>query len=384
MLYCALPVALAARRQGRRDGSRSMVSCGLVGMPNVGKSTLFCALTKATAEVSSYPFCTIDVNKAVVPVPDERLARVGEIFGQDVQTPAQMEFIDIAGLVRGAHQGHGLGNQFLAYVRQCDAILHVVRCFDQPEVAHVHGVVDAVRDVEVVNLELILADLGTVERRRQKRHKGMTPEEIGLEERLLAKLAQAFDQGQPARAVRYDPEERGVLEGLFLLTLKPTLIVANVGEDDILADGPELARLKAWAQQHGERLLPISARLEHDVGELDADEARDFEEEMGLPELGLGKVVEAAYGLLDLVTFFTAVGKEAKAWPVPRGTTGVEAAAKVHTDMARGFNKADVIGLAELSAIGSWTRARETGAVRSEGREYVVKDGDVIHFKFGS
>ncbi|MFQ6132009.1 MAG: redox-regulated ATPase YchF [Armatimonadota bacterium] len=361
-----------------------MVSCGLVGMPNVGKSTVFCALTRATAEVSSYPFCTIEVNKAVVPVSDERLERVGEIFDQETRTPAQAEFIDIAGLVRGAHQGHGLGNQFLANIRQCDAILHVVRCFDRPDVAHVDGAVDAVRDVEVVNLELILADLGTVERRRQKRKKGMTPEQIALEQGLLDKLAEAFDQEKPARALEYTREEQEILAGLFLLTMKPTLIVANVDEDDILADGPELARLRTWAKQHGEQLVPISAQLEHDVAELDNEEARDFVEEMGLPELGVEKVVHAAYRLLNLVTFFTAVGKEARAWPIRRGSTAERAAAKVHTDMAKGFNKAEVIGFEELARIGSWQQAREKGAVRTEGRDYVVKDGDVMHFRFGS
>ncbi len=361
-----------------------MLSCGLVGMPNVGKSTVFCALTKAQAEVSSYPFCTIEPNAAVVGVPDPRLDRLGEIFDQEQRLPAQIEFIDIAGLVRGAHQGHGLGNQFLARVRECDAILHVVRCFRHADVPHVDGLVDAVRDAEAVGLELVLADLETVQRRRQKRAKGMSAEQIAAEQDLLDRLEAALDDGRPARTLSLTDAEQAVLNELFLLTAKPTLLLANVDEDDLLGEGPELSRLKAWAARRLQPLVAVSARLEADLAELPGDEARDFVDEMDLPELGLAKVVQAAFGLLDLITFFTGVGRELRAWPVPRGTTAVDAAGVIHSDMAARFNKAEVVPYADLDRVGSWAAAREQGLLRNEGRHYVLSDGDVMHFKFGT
>ena len=360
-----------------------MLSCGLVGMPNAGKSTVFCALTKAQAEVSSYPFCTIEPNAAVVAVPDPRLDRLGEIFEQDERLPAPIEFIDIAGLVRGAHQGHGLGNQFLARVRECDAILHVVRCFRRADVPHVDGLVDAVRDAETVSVELALADLQTVQRRRDRRRKGMAPEQIADEEAVLGKLEAALNEGRPARSLAFAEAEREILDELFLLTAKPTLLLANVDEGDLLGPGPELVRLREWAAGWGEPMLAISARLEADIAELPGHEARDFVEEMHLPELGLTKVVQAAFGLLNLITFFTGVGRELRAWPVRQGTTAVEAAAKVHTDMAARFQKAEVIGFAELDRSGSWSQARDRGLVRNEGRQYILADGDVVHFRFG-
>jgi hypothetical protein len=361
-----------------------MVASGIVGVPNAGKSTLFCALSRAAAEVSTYPFCTIEANRAVVPVPDPRLDELGEIFGQESRIPTAIEFTDIAGLVRGAHQGHGLGNRFLGHIREADAILHVVRCFDRPDVPHVDGSVDAVRDVEVVNTELMLADLETVERRRQKAKRGMSLEEIQLQDAALAKLEAVLRDGRPASSVFMDAEEREVAAELFLLTMKPVLYVANVDEADMLTEGPELARLRGWAQPNGHQVIPIAARLEAEVAELAEDDATDFVEEYGLPELGLGRVVEAAYRLLDLITFFTAVGKECRAWTLKRGSTALEAAGKIHTDMAKGFQKAEVLSFDELARIGSWPEAKEKGHVRSEGREYVVQDGDVMLFRFST
>jgi hypothetical protein len=361
-----------------------MVSCGIVGMPNVGKSTLFCALSKANAEVSSYPFCTIEANRAVVPVPDARLDRVGGIFEQETRIPATVEFIDIAGLVRGAHEGHGLGNQFLAHVRQVDAILHVVRCFDRPDVPHVESTVDGVRDAETVNLELALADLATVERRQQKAKRGMALDEIQLEQRTLGKLHEALSRGTAARKLSFDPEEFRVVQELFLLTMKPQLIIANVDEADVLSEGPRLMHIRDWARANGETVIPICAQLEQEVGELDVNDARAFVEEMGWPELGLERVVEASHRLLDLVTFFTAVGKECRAWTIPRGSTAQQAAGKIHTDMAKGFQKADVIAFEALDQVASWPAARDQGLIRSEGREYMVQDGDVVVFKFSA
>jgi len=361
-----------------------MLASGIVGVPNAGKSTLFCALSRAAAEVSTYPFCTIEANRAVVPVPDPRLDRLGEIFGQESRIPTAIDFIDIAGLVRGAHQGHGLGNRFLGHIREVDAIIHVVRCFHRPDVPHVDGSVDAVRDVETVNTELVLADLETVERRRQKPKRGMSIEEIRLQETALDKLEAALRDGQPASTAVMDAAERPIAAELFLLTMKPTLYVANVDEADMLTEGPELAHLRRWAGSNAHEVTPIAARLEAEVAELDENDATDFVEEYGLPELGLGRVVDAAYRTLNLIRFFTAVGKECRAWTLQRGSTAVEAAGKIHTDMEKGFQKAEVIAFDDLARIGSWSQAKDSGHVRSEGRDYVVQDGDVMLFKFST
>ena len=353
-----------------------MLSVGIVGLPNVGKSTVFNALSAAGAKVSNYPFCTIEPNRAVVPIPDPRLARVAEIFQQERAVPSTVEFVDIAGLVRGASQGEGLGNQFLAAIREVDAILHVVRCFPDSDIAHVENSLDPVRDVEIVEMELILADLGTVERRREKAEsalKGHTKEaqeEAALLERLAAHLA----AGKPARATG----EGLVPLDLHLLTDKPEVYLANVGEN--APNREECAACLAAAVTGP--VIVETAKLEADLAELDEAERAVFVAELGLEATGLEKVVRACYQALDLVMFYTGVGAEARAWSVPRGTHLGPAAGRIHSDMERGFIRAEVLDFAALDALGSWQEAHRAGKVRTEGRDYVVQDGEVVWVRF--
>ena len=356
-----------------------MLSVGIVGLPNVGKSTVFNALCQGGAKVSNYAFCTIEPNRAVVSVPDPRLERLSEIFQQDRVVPAAIEFVDIAGLVRGANKGEGLGNQFLAEIREVDAILHVVRCFADPQVLHVEGGIDPARDVEIVELELVLADLEAVQRRRQKIASALKGRDRDAEREAeaLAVLAEHLDRGEPARTVANAKEiEEGVQLGL--LTDKPRLYLANAGEDD--PDSAQaVARLQQWAAAP---VVPVAGKLEADLSELADDERAAFVAELGLSLSGLERVIRACYELLDLVTFFTGVGAEARAWAVPRGTHAAAAAGRIHTDMERGFIRAEAIDFDDLSQLGSWHDAHRAGRIRSEGKDYIVQEGDVLLIRF--
>ncbi len=353
-----------------------MLSVGIVGLPNVGKSTVFNALSAGGAKVSSYAFCTIEPNRAVVAVPDPRLRRVAEIFEQERAVPSTIEFVDIAGLVRGASHGEGLGNQFLAAIREVDAILHVVRCFPDPEIAHVENGLDPVRDVEIVELELILADLGTVERRQQKARTALKAhsKEAQEEAEALARLAAHLSAGRPARTLG---EDLAALD-LHLLTDKPEVYLANVGEN---APNAEECASQLAAAVRGPVIVE-TAKLEADLAELEEGERAAFVAELGVEATGLEKVVRACYQALDLVTFYTGVGAEARAWSVPRGTHLGTAAGKIHTDMERGFIRAEVVDFATLDAAGSWQEAHRIGKVRTEGRDGVVQEGEVVWVRF--
>lgn len=356
---------------------------GIVGLPNAGKSTLFTALSRTKAEVAIYPFTTIDPNIGVVPVPDPRLDAIAGITKPNRVVPATVQFVDIAGLVRGAHRGEGLGNQFLAHIREVDAIVHVVRCFPAGDVPHVMGEVDPVRDIEVVNMELALADLATVERAKEKvlsRVKAgdrKAGEEVALFERLM----EALNRGRPARSLELTQEERKVLNGLKLLTGKPVVYVANVDESG-LAGSPLAAAVHRLSEEEGARAVTICAKLEAELADLPEEEAGQFLKELGVEEPGLARLIQIGYSLLDLITFFTTASQEVRAWPVPRGTLAPQAAGKIHSDMERGFIRAEVIRFADLVAAGSLERAREHGLVHLAGKDYVVQDGDIIYFRF--
>jgi GTP-binding protein YchF len=360
-----------------------MVRIGIVGLPNVGKSTIFNGLCGAQAKVSNYAFCTVEPNRAVVPVPDPRLDRVAEIFGQERAVPVTATFVDIAGLVRGASKGEGLGNQFLAHIREVDAIIHVVRCFSDPEVAHVEDGVDASRDVEIVDIELALADLGTVQRRLDEVRadaKSGDPE-ARAQAAFLERLSEHLNQGRPARMLALSEAERDLVGELHLLTARPELYVANVGED-AKASQPCADALADCAERRGSQALVVSGKVQAELAELPAEERGQFAGEMGVSMDALDQVVAASYRVLNLVTFFTAVGKEARAWSVPKGTTIAEAAGRIHSDMENGFVRAEVTSYEALDRAGSWEAAHREGLIRIEGRSYLVQDGDIVHVRF--
>ena len=360
---------------------------GIVGLPNVGKSTLFNSLTKAGAESANYPFCTIDPNVGVVAVPDERLKLLGDLYHSKKVTPAVIEFVDIAGLVKGASKGEGLGNQFLSNIREVDAIVHVVRCFEDSNVVHVDGNVNPLRDIETINLELIFSDLEILERRIAKVAKGARMDkEQAKELAMLERVKERLEDGKLAIGFETeDEEEEEYFKNLNLLTAKPVIYAANVGEEDLANDGADNAGVQAvreYAKETGSEVFAICAQIEEEISELDDEERQMFLDDLGLKESGLEKLIRASYHLLGLMSFLTSGEDETRAWTIKQGTKAPQAAGKIHTDFERGFIKAEVVNYKDLLENGSLAAAREKGLVRMEGKEYVVQDGDVILFRF--
>ena len=360
---------------------------GIIGLPNVGKSTLFNSLTKAGAESANYPFCTINPNVGVVAVPDERLDVLTDMYKSESKVPAVIEFVDIAGLVKGASKGEGLGNQFLSHIREVDAIVHVVRCFEDTNIVHVDGSVDPERDIETVNLELIFADLEVIEKRIAKGVKGAANNKtLAKEVDLLKRLKEMLEAGKLAKTfTTEDEEEQAMFDSFGLLTSKPVIFAANVKEDDLADDGannPHVQAVRKFAEADGDGAFVVCAEIEQELSELDDEEKKAFLEDLGVKKSGLEKLIVACYDLLGLMSFLTAGPKETRAWTIRKGTKAPQAAGKIHSDFERGFIRAEVVNYDNLVACGGYNGAKDKGLVRSEGKEYVVQDGDVILFRF--
>ena len=360
---------------------------GIVGLPNVGKSTLFNSMTLGKAEAANYPFCTIEPNVGIVTVPDERLTKLTELYQSEKTTPAVIEFVDIAGLVRGASKGEGLGNQFLSHIREVDAIVHVVRCFEDGNVVHVDGSIDPIRDIETIHLELVFSDLEVLERRIAKTGKmAKADKSLQKEMDVLQKLKTALEQGTSARAVAFDtPEDQAFANSLTLLTSKPVLYAANVSEEDLADDGASnqyVSRVREYAAKEGSEVFVLCAKIEEEIADLEEADKKEFLADLGVETSGLDRLIAASYKLLGLISYLTAGPQESRAWAIPNGTKAPQAAGKIHSDFERGFIRAEVVSYDDLIRLGSYHAAKEQGLVRSEGKDYIVKDGDVILFRF--
>jgi len=357
---------------------------GIVGLPNSGKSTLFNAIMQTGAEAADYPFSTVSPNVGKVPVPDERLGRLDEMYSAKVVTPAAIEMVDIAGLVKGASKGEGLGNQFLGHIREVDALVHVVRCFEDENATHVYDTIDPVRDIETVNLELVFADLEMLEKRLVRVAKtARTDKSFQREADILEKIKATLEEGQPARSITWaDPEDLKLVESFTLITQKPMLYAANISEDEISNPGPTLSALSEFATNEGTTLFVSCAKLEAEIATLEPEEKAMFLQDMGLSENGLARLISSGYELLGLISFLTAGPKEVRAWTIRRGSKAQQAAGKIHSDLERGFIRAEVVAFNDLMEAGSYNAAKERGAVRVEGKEYIVQDGDILLIRF--
>ena len=358
---------------------------GIVGLPNVGKSTMFNAITNAGAECANYPFCTIEPNVGVVPVPDERLDELTKMYKPEKTTHAIIEFVDIAGLVKGASKGEGLGNKFLSHIREVDAICEVVRCFEDPNIVHVDGSIDPIRDIETINLELIFADIETLNKRIDSVKKKLKADKKCQEELdVLEKIKNVLENGKSARTVELNDDEKEFLKDTFLLTMKPILYIANVSEEQLAdaSNDENVKKVVMYAKQENAEVIPLCVKIEEELASLDGDDKKEMLEALGLESSGLDKVIKASYDLLGLMSFLTAGEPEVRAWTIKKGTKAPQAAGKIHSDIERGFIRAEIVSYDDLMREGSMTAAKEKGLVRSEGKEYIMQDGDIVLFKF--